>query len=210
MGANRTRFLANRRLQPLGHLSAVLVINSLACALSGTCWPIAGHALQHLHRRLQALHRLDYRGIEGFDVTLFSDVWMRMAQNPLPGLFIGPQRVQVGRNPATEPVPAVPLEPDGLDRRTNHPLRQLVHVHPFAVAMVEHDPGGGVVHGRAIRIKDRRQLGNHRNRLAARAGLGLVEQTPATPSDSPTAALSYSPAIPALAVRPRAARPGMR
>jgi len=101
-----------------------------------------------------------------------------MAQNPLHGLFIGPQRVQVGRNPATEPVPAVPLEPDGLDRRTNHPLRQLVHVHPFAVAMVEHDPGGGVVHGRAIRIEDRRQLEDHRNRLSTRAGLGLIDELP--------------------------------
>jgi len=101
-----------------------------------------------------------------------------MAQNPLHGPFIGPQRVQFGRNPATEPVPAVPLELDGLDRGANHPLRQLVHVHPFAVAMVEYVLGGGVVPGRAIGIEDRRQLGDHRNWLTARAGLGLIDKLP--------------------------------
>jgi len=51
MGANRTRFLANRRLQPLGHLSAVFYQQFSMC-LVGSCRPVAGHALQQIHRRL--------------------------------------------------------------------------------------------------------------------------------------------------------------
>jgi len=54
MGANRTSFLANRRLQPLGHLSAVFHQQSSMC-LVGSCRPVGGHALQQLHRRVQAL-----------------------------------------------------------------------------------------------------------------------------------------------------------
>jgi hypothetical protein len=76
-----------------------------------------------------------------------------MAQNPLHGLVSGPSAYRLNAIPATEPVPAIPPETNRLDCRTNHPLRQLVHVHPFPVAMVEHDSGGGMVHGRVVLAK---------------------------------------------------------
>src|SRR6516165_9201175 len=49
--------LANRRLQPLGHLSAASFQQFNTCPsihLLDYCWT----PLQHIHRRLQALHRL--------------------------------------------------------------------------------------------------------------------------------------------------------
>src|SRR5579863_9592638 len=68
-------------------------------------------------------------------VTLFADMWVRVAKNPLHGLFIGPQGVQVGRNPATEPVPAVPLEPDGL---MGNRLPSPIHANQIALFRSNH------------------------------------------------------------------------
>jgi hypothetical protein len=64
-----------------------------------------------------------------------------MAQNPLHSLVAGSQRVQIGRNSPTEPVPPILLKTDRLDRRTNYSLRQLVYIHPLTGTMVEYDAG---------------------------------------------------------------------
>jgi len=79
--------LANRRLQPLGHLSGVCFQQLITTALIHLVhsWCTLAHRVQSL---LQLQHCCHYSRIEGFDVTVFGNVRFCMAQDALDHFLI--------------------------------------------------------------------------------------------------------------------------
>src|SRR5208283_3148919 len=152
-----------RRLLSTSYHTALLNLVHSRCTL-----------VHQVYRSLELPHRCDDGRVKRLDVAILRDMRLCMTQDALDDLLIRAQFIQVRCDAATEPVPAVPVDLETLDDRTDDSLSQLVEVHVLTRARVKHHTRLRIADGASIRIQNFPQLSNDRDGLGARACLRLV------------------------------------
>jgi len=130
---------------------------------------------QFFDPRLYFIYCVKHSTIEDLNIAFSGDVRLRVTQNALYDLVLGPNFIQVRRKSPPESVPTVPRQAGGLKCSANHSPPNFAHTKGKPVTGMKNDTCFGATHGLAVLVQDFRQGGNYRHGITAGTCLWRVD-----------------------------------